>query len=216
MTLSNEAQAVQQALIENKLENPMQSNGLSPAEKHDQIEQSMTQLMSALGLDLSNDSLKDTPKRIARMYLNEVFSGLDYHNFPNITSIDNSMRLDEMIKVDRIELISTCEHHLVTIDGWAKVAYVPRSKVIGLSKINRLVKFFAQRPQVQERLTRQIMIALQTLLDTPDVAVQIQATHYCVKARGVQDASSLTTTQAMSGMFKTELCLRKEFFQPAL
>ncbi len=167
--------------------------------------------MEILGLDLRDDSLEKTPYRIAKMYVDEIFSGLDYENFPKITVIENKMHVDEMVKVKNITMTSTCEHHFVTIDGYAKVAYMPNSKIIGLSKINRIVKFFARRPQVQERLTRQILIALQTLLETENVAVSITATHYCVKARGVEDPTSATTTTALGGFFKKNPASRHEF-----
>ncbi len=167
--------------------------------------------MRTLGLDLSDDSLADTPRRIAKMYVREIFSGLDYRQFPKITVVENKMQVDEMIKIRNIELFSTCEHHFVAIDGRATVAYIPKQKVIGLSKINRIVRFFAQRPQIQERLTEQVLLALQTLLETDDVAVSISAEHYCVKARGVMDASSETTTTALGGAFKTNTDTRKEF-----
>ena len=134
-------------------------------------------------------------------------------NFPKITVIENKMKVDEMVKVSNINLTSTCEHHFVTIDGLAKVAYLPKSKVIGLSKINRIVRFFAQRPQVQERLTQQILLAIQTLTETDDVAVTIDATHYCVKSRGVMDVNSNTTTTALGGCFKTNPQTRAEFLQ---
>jgi GTP cyclohydrolase I len=145
------------------------------------------------------------------MYVNEIFGGLDYRNFPKLTVIENKMRVDEMVKVSEISVSSTCEHHFVSIDGAATVAYIPRDKVIGLSKINRIVRFFAQRPQVQGRLTEQILVALQTLLETRDVAVTIAATHFCVKSRGVMDANSITTTTALGGVFKTQEDTRKEF-----
>lgn len=154
----------------------------------------MTEIMQLLNLDLADDSLMETPHRIAKMYVDEIFSGLDYANFPKITLIENKMKVDEMVTVRDITLTSTCEHHFVTIDGKATVAYIPKDSVIGLSKINRIVQFFAQRPQVQERLTQQILIALQTLLGTNNVAVSIDAVHYCVKARGIRDATSATTT----------------------
>lgn len=121
------------------------------------------------------------------------------------------MNCDEMVRVKDITLTSTCEHHLVTIDGKATVAYIPRGKIIGLSKINRIVRFFSQRPQVQERLTQQILVALQTLLESEDVAVTIDATHYCVKSRGVMDATSVTTTTALGGIFKRNPATRAEF-----
>ena len=121
------------------------------------------------------------------------------------------MTVDQMVKVSGISVVSTCEHHFVTIDGKAKVAYIPGEKIIGLSKINRIVSFFAQRPQVQERLNQQVMVALQTLLDTQNVAVAIEVTHYCVKVCGIRDAGSETLTMALGGVFKTDKTLRAEF-----
>ena len=199
---SAEAIAVRRALVKNGLETPLVDNGLTNAEKYLKVKKAMTEVLSALGLDLNDDSLTETPHRIAKMYVQEIFSGLDYSTFPKITAIDNKMKADEMITVDDISLTSTCEHHFVVIDGVAKVAYIPSGKILGLSKINRIVNFFAQRPQVQERLTRQILVALQTILQTDDVAVSLKATHYCVKSRGVKDSSSQTSTTALGGCFK--------------
>jgi GTP cyclohydrolase I len=184
---------------------------LSRDEKYTRIRDAMTQVATALGLDLKDDSLQETPHRIAKMYVDEIFSGLNYESFPKISLIKNKMNTEEMIKVKAVKVISTCEHHFVTIDGLANVAYLPGKKIIGLSKINRIVSFFAQRPQVQERLTQQILLALQTLLDTRDVAVFIDATHYCVKARGIMDASSRTETSALGGLFKSDQSLRDNF-----
>jgi len=209
--MSTEADLVRKALVARGLETPMIDNGLSRDEKYSRIRQSMTQVVETLGLDLRDDSLVETPHRIAKMYVDELFAGLDYSRFPSISVIDNKMAVEEMVKVSGISLISTCEHHFVTIDGKAKVAYIPGKKIIGLSKINRIASFFAQRPQVQERLNQQIMLALQTLLDTQDVAVSIEATHYCVKARGIRDAGSETFTMSLGGAFKTDKTLRAEF-----
>ena len=180
-------------------------------EKYQRIRRSFSDIARTLGLDLSDDSLRETPDRIARMYVDEIFAGLDYLNFPKITVIDNKMGVEEMVKVSDIAVTSTCEHHFVTIDGTARVAYIPRDKIIGLSKINRIVRFFAQRPQVQERLTQQLLVALQTLLETKDVAVSVDATHYCVKARGVMDSNSRTQTTALGGIFKKRHKTRAEF-----
>jgi GTP cyclohydrolase I len=144
-------------------------------------------------------------------YVHEIFSGLDYREFPRISLIDNKMGADEMIKISDINLTSTCEHHFVTIDGTARVAYIPSGKIIGLSKINRIVQFFGRRPQVQERLTRQILVALQTLLETEDVAVSIEAVHHCVKSRGVKDTNARTTTTALGGCFRENIHTRAEF-----
>ncbi|MCV2403865.1 GTP cyclohydrolase I FolE [Marinomonas sp. C2222] len=209
--LSKEAQLVRDALIKSGLETPMIDNGLSTEEKYTRIKSAFTDVVETLGLDLTDDSLAETPHRIAKMYVKEIFSGLDYKQFPKITVIENKMKVDEMVKVSDISFTSTCEHHFVTIDGLAKVAYLPKSKIIGLSKINRIVRFFAQRPQVQERLTQQILVTLQALLETDNVAVSISAVHFCVKARGVMDASSSTQTTALGGLFKRSDKTRGEF-----
>ncbi len=210
-SLHPEAVAVRQALLERGLETPMVENDLSAEEKRQRIQAHFTEIMKVLGLDLKDDSLMDTPRRIAKMYVNEIFGGLDYRAFPKLTVVDNKMQCDEMIRVRKISMSSTCEHHFITIDGTATVAYIPKAKVIGLSKINRIVAFFAQRPQIQERLTEQVLLALQTLLETEDVAVSMTATHFCVKARGVRDANSETTTTALGGVFKTRPETRREF-----
>jgi GTP cyclohydrolase I len=209
--LTPEAIAVRGALLKRGLETPMTANGLSRDERYDVIQASFTQILNTLGLDLRDDSLEQTPHRIAKMYVDEIFSGLDYTHFPKITVIQNKMKVEEMVCVDDIDLTSTCEHHFVTIDGSAKVAYIPKDTVIGLSKINRLVRFFSQRPQVQERLTQQVLVAMQTLLGTDDVAVTINAVHYCVKSRGVQDGNSHTRTTSLGGVFKSDPSSRAEF-----
>ena len=208
---SREADLVRQALLGRGLETPLLPHQYERDEKLRRIQQSICDIARTLGLDLGDDSLSETPRRIAKMYVDEMFCGLDYLNFPKITLIDNKMGVEEMVKVSDISVTSTCEHHFVTIDGTARVAYIPRQRIIGLSKINRIVRFFAQRPQVQERLTQQILVALQALLDTRDVAVSIEATHYCVKARGVMDANSRTTTTALGGIFKKRHKTRAEF-----
>lgn len=209
--MTADAEAVSVALSKAGLETPMKTGPLNRDQKFDRIATLMTQVVETLGLDLNDDSLRDTPARIAKMYVDEIFSGLDYANFPKIAAIENKMGVDEMVKVRDIAVLSTCEHHFITIDGIARVAYIPRDKVIGLSKINRIVQFFARRPQVQERLTRQILVALQTLLNTEDVAVSIQATHYCVKARGIGDVNSTTETTALGGVFRSDARTRAEF-----
>ena len=210
---SPEAKLVKAALVEQGLETPMIENGLTRDEKYSRIRETMKNIVTTLGLDLQDDSLTETPHRIAKMYVDELFGGLDYSNFPKISVIDNKMGVEEMVKVDNISVISTCEHHFVTIDGASRVAYIPTNKIIGLSKINRIVRFFAQRPQVQERLTQQILVALQTLLETDDVAVTIDATHYCVKSRGVMDSNSSTQTTALGGQFKEDKSMRAEFLK---
>lgn len=209
--ISAEAERVQRALIERGIETPMLETGLDRQQKYERIRDSFRDIAKTLGLDLSDDSLRETPQRIAKMYVDEIFSGLDYGRFPKITVIDNKMQVEEMVLVDDIDVTSTCEHHFVTIDGRARVAYLPRAKIIGLSKINRIVRFFAQRPQVQERLTQQVLVALQILLETDDVAISINAVHYCVKSRGVMDTNSATRTTALGGVFKQDPATRSEF-----
>ncbi len=212
--LSPEAILVRDTLVRHGLETPMIDNGLTSEQKYARIKTLMAEVVETLGMDLTDDSLAETPHRIAKMYVHEIFSGLDYREFPKLSVIDNKMGVNEMVKIRGIDLTSTCEHHFVTIDGSAKVAYIPREKIIGLSKINRVVRFFGKRPQVQERLTQQILVALQVLLETDDVAVSIEATHYCVKSRGVMDANSQTSTTALGGCFKENIHTRAEFLNP--
>ena len=211
--LNTEAEKVREALLAKGLETPMTESEMNPDQKYNRIKGLLTEVVSTLGLDLTDDSLAETPHRIAKMYVHEIFSGLDYDNFPKISVIENKMSVDEMVKVSDINLTSTCEHHFITIDGLAEVAYIPENKILGLSKINRIVRFFAQRPQVQERLTQQILVAIQTLVETENVAVTIKATHYCVKSRGVMDANSETSTTALGGIFKTNPQTRAEFLR---
>ena len=209
--ISAEAIAVQEQLIKKGLETPTIKSQLNQQQRYERIKGLMTEVVSTLGLNLEDDSLRETPHRVAKMYVYEIFSGLDYENFPKIAMIENKMDVEEMVKVRDISVVSSCEHHFVTIDGTAKVAYIPNKKIIGLSKINRLVRFFSQRPQVQERLTKQILIALQTLLETDNVAISISATHFCVKSRGVMDVNSTTETTALGGIFKSNERTRAEF-----
>lgn len=190
---------------------PTIDNGLNNEQKIQLLTELFGEVLSVLGMDLSNDSLKDSPARIARMYVNEVFKGLNPENFPKLTAIDNEMAYDQMLVVRDISSISTCEHHFVTIHGKATVAYIPKDKVIGLSKINRIVDFFSRRPQVQERLTKQIADCLEYVLGTEDVAVHINARHYCVISRGVEDHSSTTITSDLRGAFKEDSRTRGEF-----
>ena len=211
LAMSEDAGKVRAALLKRGLETPLIVNGLNRDQKFTRISEAFSDIAVTLGLDLEDDSLCGTPQRIAKMYVDEIFSGLDYGKFPKVTVIDNKMGVEEMVKIDKISVISTCEHHFVTIDGLARVAYIPAGKIIGLSKVNRIVRFFAQRPQVQERLTQQILVALQTLLETDDVGITIDATHYCVKARGVMDANSSTQSTALGGAFKHDERTRSEF-----
>lgn len=202
-----------QDILSNVRPTPMIDVQYSESEKVSLITQHFTEIMKVLGMDLENDSLKDTPKRIAKMYVNEVFSGLNPEYFPKITVIENEMKYDQMVLVQNIEVMSVCEHHFQTIHGIATVAYIPDQKVIGLSKINRIVRFFSRRPQVQERLTKQIADCLQYVLGTENVAVHINAKHFCVMARGVRDAASSTATSDLRGHFKMKPETRSEFLK---
>ncbi len=168
-------------------------------------------IMRELGLDLQDDSLKDTPQRVAKMYCQEIFKGLSYYNFPKCTTVDNKMQYDEMICVDKIEVKSMCEHHFIPFIGYATVAYIPDKKILGLSKFNRIVDFFSRRPQIQERLTAQIAATLSLILGTDDVAVVIRADHMCVKLRGIEDTHTNTKTSKVSGKFRDVPELRAEF-----
>ena len=202
---------VHEYLVSVGVETPVTDNGLSRAEKMEKIEDNFNQILDTLGLDRRDDSLIDTPKRIAKMYVNEIFWGLDYEAFPKATVVENKMKYNEMVIVKNISVQSNCEHHFVVIDGLACVAYVPKEKVLGLSKINRIVEYFAKRPQIQERLTEQVYHALSFILETKDVAVMIDGDHYCVKSRGVEDTGSSTITSRLGGGFKSDHKARAEF-----
>jgi GTP cyclohydrolase I len=190
---------------------PYVESTLSDDEKIQKISEQFKAIMEILGLDLTNDSLQKSPSRVAKMYVNEIFSGLKTDNFPRITVIENEMKYDQMIVVKDVNVISFCEHHFVTIQGKANIAYIPNKRVIGLSKINRIAKYFSQRPQVQERLTKQIADCLSYILDTPHVAVMIDAKHYCVISRGVEDVNSTTLTCDLRGDFRDDEKTRQEF-----
>jgi len=200
-------------ILTNVRPSPTVESELSNDEKIEKIKKHFSEIMKTLGLDLEDDSLKDTPKRIAKMYVNEIFSGLDSANFPKITVIENKMEYDQMVCIQDIEIMSMCEHHFQPIDGYATIAYIPGKKVIGLSKLNRIAEFFSKRPQVQERLTKQIADCLQFILETEDVAVHINAKHYCMIARGIQDTHSTTTTSDLRGAFKSRPETRTEFLK---
>ncbi|MFT4552828.1 MAG: GTP cyclohydrolase I [Chlamydiales bacterium] len=179
------------------------------------IEEKFRDIMVILGLDITNESLQRTPYRIAKMYVKEIFNGLNVNNFPEISLVKDQFHDDDpnMVLVSNIEFNSFCEHHFVPFQGKAHVAYIPNGHVIGLSKINRIVNYFAKRPQIQERLTAQIADSLATILQTENVAVSLTAKHACVSSRGIQDQSSMTTTNFLRGHFKNAEHLRKEFFE---
>lgn len=178
--------------------------------KMELIEKKFKEIMEIMGLDLTDDSLSGTPKRVAKMYIKEIFSGLNPINKPKVTLFDNKYKYNQMLVEKDITFYSNCEHHFVPIIGKAHVAYISTGKVIGLSKINRIVEYFAKRPQVQERLTVQIANELKEMLDTEDVAVVIDAEHLCVQSRGVKDVNSSTVTAQFHGKFEEE-ATRNEF-----
>lgn len=181
-------------------------------EKIDIIQKHFKAIMETLGLDLTDDSLKGTPKRVAKMYVKEIFNGLNPANMPNMALFENKYQYNQMLVEKNISFYSNCEHHFVPIVGKAHVAYISSGKVIGLSKLNRLVEYFAKRPQVQERLTMQIGKKLVEVLGTEDVAVFIDAKHLCVSSRGVEDDTSSTVTAFYNGAFKNE-ATKNEFLK---
>lgn len=202
---------VHEHLVKMGVETPTVDNNLSRTDKIEIIERKFKDIMTALGLDLTDDSLEETPKRVAKMYVGEIFWGLDYDAFPKCTTVQNKMKYDEMVVERNINVQSNCEHHFVIIDGLATVGYIPNEKVLGLSKINRIVEYFSKRPQIQERLTEQVYYALQYILETDNIGVVIDAQHYCVKSRGVEDVGSSTVTSKLGGVFKSDPSVRAEF-----
>ncbi|MEJ6736952.1 MAG: GTP cyclohydrolase I FolE [Flavobacteriales bacterium] len=187
------------------LETPMKADAFvkSDLEKKEKISDLFKQIMDVMGLDLADDSLKDTPKRVAKMYVEEIFSGLNPNNKPKISLFDNKYKYNQMLVEKNITFYSNCEHHFVPFTGRANIAYVSSGKVIGLSKLNRIVQYYAKRPQVQERLTNQIAIDLKAILNTEDIAVIIDAKHLCVSSRGIKDDTSATVTSYYGGIFKS-------------
>lgn len=192
--------------IGTSLETPVRDDAfeISDNEKINQIENHFEKIMHILGLDLTDDSLKGTPHRVAKMYVQEIFSGINPKNKPDVKLFDNKYSYNEMLIEKDITLFSNCEHHFVPIIGKVHVAYISSGRVIGLSKINRLVQYYAKRPQVQERLTNQIAEGLKEVLQSESVAVIIDATHLCVSSRGIKDTNSSTITASYSGKFKNE------------
>jgi len=183
---------------------------LSNEEKIARIEESVKDILETLGMDLTDDSLRGTPKRVAKAYVNEIFMGLHPENKPSASTFDNNYNYGEMLVEKNIVVYSTCEHHLLPIVGRAHVAYISNGKVIGLSKMNRIVEYFSKRPQVQERLTMQVVQAMQEALGTEDVACVIDAKHLCVNSRGIKDIESSTVTAEFGGKFK-EQDTKREF-----
>lgn len=200
-------------LLKKIIPTPIKENNFSSVEKKEKIEKLFSEIMEVLGMDLSDDSLKETPARVAKMYVDEVFYGLEAKNFPKITVVENKFDYDHAVIEVNIVTNSHCEHHFVPIIGKTHIAYIPNQKVIGLSKLNRIVDYFAKRPQIQERLTLQIHQALVQILETQDVAVVVDAMHACVKTRGIKDVTSMTRTSKLSGAFKEDTSHRIEFLQ---
>lgn len=193
---------LEEALSENNLD-------LSDAQKIKEIEFHFSKIMTTLGLDLSDDSLSGTPKRVAKMFVKEMFSGLNPNNKPQISLFENKYAYKGMLIEKDITLFSYCEHHFVPIIGKVHIAYMPGKQVIGLSKINRLVQYYAKRPQVQERLTVQISEGLKEALQQEDIAVIVDASHLCVASRGIKDTNSTTITESYSGKFENEVLQRQ-------
>ncbi|MCR9171310.1 MAG: GTP cyclohydrolase I FolE [bacterium] len=198
--------------IGTSLDTPMREDAfvLTNEEKKAVIAEKFRDIMETLGLDLTDDSLRGTPERVAKMYVEEIFSGLDDRNKPKVALFENKYKYNEMLVEKDITLYSNCEHHFVPIIGRAHVAYISNGKVIGLSKLNRIVRHFAKRPQVQERLTNQIANELKEILGTEDIAVVVNAEHLCVASRGIEDTNSTTVTAYYGGKFK-EQATKREF-----
>jgi GTP cyclohydrolase I len=195
-------------------ENPLRADAfdISDNEKIEKIQESVKDILETLGMDLTDDSLQGTPKRVAKAFVNEIFMGLNPANLPKASTFENNYNYGEMLVEKNIVVYSTCEHHLLPIIGRAHVAYISNGNVIGLSKMNRIVEYFSKRPQVQERLTMQIVQAMQEALGTQDVACVVDAKHLCVNSRGIKDIESSTVTSEFGGKFK-EKETRKEFLQ---
>ena len=206
---------IHEHLVELGVETPLLTNmgliNLKDSSMIELITKDFEHIMETMGLDLTDDSLQDTPKRVAKMYIEETFYGLRTENFPKITIVENKFNYDEMLVEKNINVMSVCEHHFVGIVGKATIGYIPNGNVIGLSKLNRVVDYFARRPQVQERLTAQIYHALAFILGTPQVAVVIDADHFCVKSRGIEDTGSSTVTSKLGGGFRSHDGTRAEF-----
>ena len=207
---------VRDYLIKKGVETPVVNVKLNREEKIELIQDNMKTIIEVLGLDTRDDSIRGTANRVAKMYVDELCSGLDYTKFPAVTVFDNKMGYDQMVLQKDITFHSMCEHHFQNISGKAQVGYIPNGKVVGLSKLNRVVNFFARRPQVQERLNEQLFYAFEYILGTSDIAVLLQADHYCVKARGCGDQNSSMTTSKLGARFFDISKLRSEFMALAL
>lgn len=200
------------AHISGAAETPLRDDAFDrpPEDKIRVIEEHFEGIMDALGLDLTDDSLQGTPRRVAKMFVNEIFAGLDPQRKPKASTFENKYQYGEMLVEKNIVVYSTCEHHFLPIVGRAHVAYISNGRVIGLSKMNRIVDYFAKRPQVQERMTRQIVQAMQEALDTQDVACVVDAKHLCVNSRGIRDIDSSTVTAEFGGQFRQD-SIKRDF-----
>ncbi len=207
---------IKKLLITHNLEAPMLNKQIDswhdPVFLHT-LTTKFSEFLTLLGFDLTNHSLEETPKRVIKFFITELFYGLDYHNFPKITLDANSFHYQEPLFAQNISINSTCEHHLVSIHGIANFAYIPHEHIIGLSKINRVIDFFAKRPQLQERLTRQIFFTFQEILKTNNIAIVIKATHDCIAIRGIKDVNTYNTTSHISGEFLTNVELKNQLFK---
>ncbi|MBT8295040.1 MAG: GTP cyclohydrolase I FolE [Gramella sp.] len=208
----NEIEEMGDAHAGSSANNPLREDAFEKTdqEKIDLIKEDVRNILDTLGLDLTDDSLKGTPLRVAKMFVNEVFSGLHPKRKPKASTFENKYKYGEMLVEKNITVYSTCEHHLLPIVGKAHVAYISNGTVVGLSKMNRIVDYFAKRPQVQERMTMQIVHELQNVLGTPDVACVVDAKHLCVNSRGIRDIESSTVTSEFGGAFKKKE-VRREF-----
>lgn len=203
---------VRKHLISMGVETPMNyQRVLDNDGKVERLTSLFEQILDELGMDRSDDSIEGTSMRLAKMYPFELMYGMDYRNFPKCTAVQNKMKYDEMVMEKDITVKSLCEHHLIPIVGVAHVAYIPKDKVLGLSKLNRIVEFFSRRPQIQERLVEQIYHTLAFILNTEDIAVVINAKHLCVSHRGVNDSTSMTVTSKLGGEFREDHAVRAEF-----
>ncbi len=199
--------------IAGEIDTPLRDDAfeLSDAEKIEKIQVHFKEIMNTLGMDMNDDSLKGTPKRVAKMFVNEIFGGLHPDKKPKMSTFENKYKYNQMLVEKDITVYSTCEHHFLPIVGRAHIGYISNGHVVGLSKMNRIVDYFARRPQVQERLTMQIVKTMQEALGTKDVACVIDAKHLCVNSRGIRDIESSTVTAELGGRFKHDATTRKEF-----
>ncbi len=211
-------QHVQKLLITHGLENPVLANYIKQWQNPEHfklLESKLGEFLHLLGFNLEDTSLNQTPNRVVKLFMEELFYGLNYANFPSVSSTPNDFKYTSPLISQGISVNSTCEHHLVAIQGKAIVAYIPTDKIVGLSKINQVVDFFAKRPQVQERMTRQIFVVLQDILATSNVAIAINAIHDCIVLRGTKDVDSEILTIETGGIFESNLVLKTSFFQQA-